>query len=397
MNRRMLIVLTLAAGLTLLVLIPAGVAGAAAHQPQAGSGHTTAAARGTEAGTGSVSQGQYPSWEGRFYSVSATSADEVWAAGLSAAGGQVAHWNGSSWADDDFVNGYQNVDAQSPENVWAVGGTSWFYPTQTLARHWNGKTWTHVYTPTPDGSAWFNGVAATSATNAWAVGYIGGGPGEQGNSTPIIERWNGKAWKLQYFRLPTNPGQFSAVAATGRDNAWAVGSTGVEGPNGALIEHWNGHWWRRIPANTPDGFGNLQGVTAISPNDVWAVGYTDSGPTYQSLTLHWNGKRWSVVPSPNPTGQTNLWAVSASSPTNVWAVGFTNPNSCGNGVSMCGTAAFRWNGKRWQVTSTVNPPDVYLDALLGVVAISPDDVWAVGTTDWSTTIIEHWNGQTWQD
>jgi hypothetical protein len=31
-----------------------------------------------------------------------------------------------------------------------------------------------------------------------------------------------------------------------------------------------------------------------------------------------------------------------------------------------------------------------------VVAISPDDVWAVGTTDWSSTIIEHWNGKTWQ-
>ena len=204
------------------------------------------------------------------------------------------------------------------------------------------RTWTQVATPTPGGSAWFNGVAATSATNAWAVGYIGGGPGAQGNATPIIEHWNGKVWKRQFFRLPINPGQFVAVAATGRDNAWAVGYTGVEGPNGALIEHWNGHKWRRIPANTPDGFGNLQGVTAISPSDVWAVGYT-------------------------------------------------------NPACPCGTAAFRWNGKRWKVTSTVNPPDNFLDAFLGVVAISRHDVWAVGTTDWSSTIIEHWNGKSWRD
>jgi hypothetical protein len=394
MNRRKLTVLTAAAGLTALALAPAGAASAASaagQRPQAGSGSPASA------GTGTVTQGLYPSWAGRFYSVSATSAGNVWAVGLSAAGGQIAHWNGSSWSDEDFVNGYQNVDAQAPKNVWAVGGTSWFYPTQTLARHWNGKTWTQVPTPTPGGSAWFNAVAATSATNAWAVGYIGGGPGDSGVSTPIIERWNGKVWKQQSFRLPTNPGQFMAVSATGRDNAWAVGSTGVEGPNGALIEHWNGRVWRRIPANTPYGFGNLQGVTAISPDNVWAVGYTNSSPVYLSLTLHWNGKRWSVVPSPNPTGQTDLWAVSGSSPANVWAVGYTNPNACENGGPQCGTAAFHWNGKRWVVTNTINPPSGYLDALTGVVAISPYDVWAVGTTDWSSTIIEHWNGKAWHD
>lgn len=51
------------------------------------------------AGTGSLSQGQYPSWAGRFYSVSATSAGDVWAVGLSAAGGQIARWNGKTWQD----------------------------------------------------------------------------------------------------------------------------------------------------------------------------------------------------------------------------------------------------------------------------------------------------------
>ncbi len=396
-GRRTLIVLTVAAGLTVLGLAPAGAAGAAGHRAQARAAGQALAAGDAAAPAASVSQGQYPSWAGRFYSVAATSADDVWAVGLSAAGGQIAHWNGSSWADYDFVNGYQNVAAQSPTDVWAVGGTSWFYPTQTLARHWNGKTWTQVPTPTPDDSAWFNGVAATSPTNAWAVGCTCGGPGDQGFMVPIIEHWNGKTWKQQFFRLPVNSGAFFGVTATGPDNAWAVGYTGTQGPNGALIEHWNGHKWRRIPANTPDGFGNLQGVTAISPDNVWAVGYTDSSPVYLSLTLHWNGKRWSVVPSPNPTGQTDLWAVSGSSPANVWAVGYTNPNACGNGGPQCGTAAFRWNGKRWIVTSAVNPPAGYLDALTGVVAISPDDVWAVGTTDWSSTIIEHWNGKTWQD
>ena len=91
----------------------------------------------------------------------------------------------------------------------------------------------------------------------------------------------------------------------------------------------------------------------------------------------------------NPTGSTNLWAVSTSSRSNAWAVGYTNL-SC-----PCGTAAFHWNGKRWNAVPTPNPPASFLDALLGVVAISRSDAWAVGTTDWGSTIIEHWNGHAW--
>src|SRR5260370_26809060 len=138
------------------------------------------------------------------------------------------------------------------------------------------------------------------------------------------------------------------------------------------------------------GRGSLQGVTATGPDDVWAAGYNNDGPTDQSLILHWDGKRWSEVPSPNPTGSTNLWGVSASSPTNAWAVGYTNPNGC-----YCGTAAFHWNGKAWTTGSTPNPSAGFLDALLGVVAISPSYAWAVGTTDRGGTLIEHWNGKSW--
>ena len=385
-------ILTASAGLILLMLGQAGVA-AAAKAPSAGKKVLQQVARSRAAtptpaiDTGSLSLATYPSWAGRFYSVSATSADDVWAAGLSAAGGQIAHWDGSSWADYDFSDGYQAVAAQSPTDAWAVGGTSWFYPTQTLARHWNGQTWTQVPTPTPGGSAWFNAVAATSPTNAWAVGCMCGGPGELGYATPLIEHWNGEAWTQQSFPLPTHTAQFLGVAAISRRNAWAVGGTGSSSPNSALIEHWNGYRWRRV--TTPPGLGFLQGVAATKWNNVWAVGYNNSGPKALSLILHFNGTRWSRVRSPNPTGSTNLSGVSASSRSNAWAVGYTNL-SC-----PCGTAAFHWNGKRWNAVTAPNPPAGFLDALLGVVAISPSDAWAVGTTDWSSTIIEHWNGTAW--
>ncbi len=371
LRRQKLIGLTAAGILTLLTLAPAGIAAAA---------------------TRPLSPATYPSVPGRFYSVSAASANDVWAVGLSAAGGQISHWNGKSWTEYQFSTGFQDVSAQSATDVWAVGGTAWFYPTQTLAYHWNGKTWSQVPTPTPGGSAWFNDVAATSPTNAWAVGSIGGGPGALGYAIPLIEHWNGKTWKQQTFPLPIHSGQFMSVAATSARNAWAVGWTGNRGPNGALIEHWNGKRWRRVWPGTANGRGDLQGVTATGPDDIWAAGYNNDGPTYQSLILHYNGKRWSPVASPNPTGSTDLWGVSASSRTNAWAVGYTNPNGC-----YCGTAAFHWNGKSWSTVATPNPSAGFLDALLGVVAVSPSDAWAVGSTDWSSTLIEHWNGKSWQD
>jgi hypothetical protein len=361
-----LIVLTAVAGLALLALAPTAMA--------------------KPASTARVASSTYPSYAGRFYSVAATSAKDVWAVGLSAAGGQIAHWNGRSWSDQDWVDGYQAVGAQSSTDVWAVGGTSWFYPTQTLARHWNGKTWTLVPTPTPGGSAWFNAVAATSPTNAWAVGCICGGPGAQGYMVPLIEHWNGKTWTQQTFALPKNSAQLTGVAATGPNNAWAVGGSNTSPGTSAIVEHWNGYRWRRV--NTPPDVGMLQGSTAIGRDDIWAVGYNDAGPVYKSLILHYNGRRWYAVPSPNPTGQTNLWDVSASSSTNAWAVGFTNPNS-----GSVGTAAFHWNGKTWTVIPSVSPPGAML---LGVVTISRDDAWAVGTIGWGSTFTEHWNGKAWK-
>ncbi|HXP19427.1 MAG TPA: hypothetical protein VN840_07260 [Streptosporangiaceae bacterium] len=49
------------------------------------------------------------------------------------------------------------------------------YPrVQTLIEHWNGKAWSHVPSPNPAGSTYSNvldGVASSSSTNAWAVGY----------------------------------------------------------------------------------------------------------------------------------------------------------------------------------------------------------------------------------
>jgi len=84
----------------------------------------------------------------------------------------------------------------------------------------------------------FFGVAATSATNAWAVGVT------YGASTKVfIARWNGSAWK--HVPGPGAAGSgLNGVAATSSGNAWAVGYAGTSGHPATLILRWNGSTWK---------------------------------------------------------------------------------------------------------------------------------------------------------
>ena len=85
-----------------------------------------------------------------------------------------------------------------------------------------------------------NGVAATSASDAWAVGTDG--------SNTLIAHGNGTAWKQVPSPNPAAPVHtLAGVAATSTTNAWAVGNTSAaNGTNPkTLIARWNGTAWRQ--------------------------------------------------------------------------------------------------------------------------------------------------------
>jgi len=355
------------------------------------------------AATGAVSRpaspAAYTTFPERLYGVKAISASNVWAVGLKPNSSLIVHWNGRAWSQSQAGLGYYiGVGASSANDVWAVGGTNWVSPTQTLAEHWNGRSWTRVGTPNPVGGGYFYSVAATSASNAWAVGLAGPGPGIPAQTQPVIEHWNGARWTIQQFQAPAGGGQFSGVAALSPSNAWAVGNTGassVSTGQKTLIEHWNGRAWTRVPSPSEGIASNLRGITAVSGNNAWAVGsFTAADGTYKTLTLHWNGSHWTVIPSQTPGGDDTLLSVTASWTNNIWAVGYRNPTRCGHGP-QCQTLIEHWNGVRWTLVASPNPPSGYLNALMGISAVSRTDIWAVGTTDYAVTLIVHWNGTSW--
>lgn len=223
-------------------------------------------------------------------------------------------------------------------------------------------------------------VAVVLLLTAVAVGILAGGPagpGAAGLAAPAV-----------------SVGALLAVAVTPEQTAWAVGWTGhYPGHVVTLTEHWDGTTWTRVPSPSLMGQSNLYGVAAISDSDAWAVGSTIRSKYRYSLIEHWNGTAWTRVPSPAPTASLN--AVAATSAGNAWAVGDTE--SAGGGLK---TVIEHWDGTAWRLVPSPSPGGID-DELNAIAAISASDVWVVGgyhrnAADYGSTLIEHWNGQSWR-
>ena len=90
----------------------------------------------------------------------------------------------------------------------------------------------------------------------------------------------------------TVSGSLGGVAATSASNAWAVGTTGSNTAAKTMIVRWNGTAWTQVPSPSPAPSPELVGVTATSATNAWAVGQTGTAGRIKTLILHWNGKSW---------------------------------------------------------------------------------------------------------
>jgi hypothetical protein len=248
-----------------------------------------------------------------------------------------------------------------------------------------GGTWEVVPSPnTGSPNNWFSGVAAITSSNVWAVGAYG----IEGNlAWQLIQHWDGTSWTFATTPTLNTPNELTAISAVSASDVWAVG--GYDNGGQALAQHWDGTSWNVVPNPNPGTFNRFFGVAAIASNNVWAVGAYHNGGLIQTLVEHWDGSSWSVIPSPNVPDQHNLLrAVTAvpGSPNELWAVGEAGPSAL----------ILHWNGTQWSVVPSPNAGTV--PHLTGVVAISVNDVWAVGWTGSElgpVTLIEHWDGSTW--
>ena len=84
--------------------------------------------------------------------------------------------------------------------------------------------------------------------------------------------------------------------------------------------------------------------------------------------------------------------VTAVSATDIWAVGTVE--SAGSGYQ---TLIEHWNGSTWQIVPSPSPGSFY-NFLQGITAVSATDLWAVGYYQPGYTdqpLLLHWDGHTW--
>jgi hypothetical protein len=240
-----------------------------------------------------------------------------------------------------------------------------------------------VHTPNENFDNGLLAASASSPTDIWAVGQS-------------TIHFDGTTWTA--FPAPMikgdNTSQLNGVVDISPTEAWAAGIINIGEANpGQVIEQWNGTEWSVYPGpKFPSGYQPaLYGMTAVSSTNIWAVGSAlVDNQTLLALFEHWDGSAWTAT-----TGVLYGFpsAVSADASNDIWVVG-------------CGNFSEHYNGTNW---AKVAAPNVGTgpNCLSGVVALAPDNVWAVGYStatqkpppgqyDVPTkTLIEHYDGTAW--
>ena len=170
----------------------------------------------------------------------------------------------------------------------------------------------------------------------------------------------------------------SCTGTAAATTCWAVGSYAIQ-PDGApfytVTERMTHGKWSVVPSPNAHGDHNssLSAVSCTSAKSCFAAGAWGNGKT---LTEQWNGKRWIVVKSANPRGFTfsQLTSVVCTSARSCVAAG-----SFAIGSAPGATLIEQWNGQTWQIQPSPNPPKAANSVLTGLSCVGPRRCLAVGT------------------
>jgi len=258
--------------------------------------------------------------------VTTLSPGDVWAVGYQVTSAAVyqtlaLHWNGTSWslvptpnagAQDNLLEG---VSASSADDVWAAGffaadGSS----TSTLTAHWNGSAWSRVASPNPGAQAnSLNAVHVRTRDDAWAVGTYHDGR----NNVSLTMRWDGAQWRIVASPNIAESGNvLNDVHADAPGDAWAVGyyyNTVGDRVQETLTLHWDGALWTLLPSpNASPASNYLQGVASLPDGEVWTVGLSPTGSIVQRLcAVQTLASGFTPRTATIPRGEAAVWIVPA--------------------------------------------------------------------------------------
>jgi hypothetical protein len=224
------------------------------------------------------------------YCIWGESGSNIFAAGEHISGnGIILKYNGTSW-DESFEAGSSISDiwGTSASNVYAVGGGTIY--------HYDGVTWTTVYTSGVDPFYWINGIWGTSEQDIVAVGFYT----ENSEEKFVILHYNGMDWSV----MDTGSGgRLMSVWGSSGSDIFAVGYPG--------IYHYDGSNWSQMVSSGPLST-YVYAIWGTSGSNVFA-GKMD-GAIY-----HYDGTSWTQMDTGgNNKVIWNIWGISAN---NVYAGG----------------------------------------------------------------------------
>lgn len=255
--------------------------------------------------------------------------------------------------------------------------------------------------PFTSGYTFLSGVSCPSPSFCMAVGAST--DADRALRT-LAERWNGRSWRI----VPTlNQGgprsgdELLSVSCPSATSCMAVGDA-LSG-SVPVSEEWNGAAWSLLRTPFPQGGrdATLQSVSCPTASSCVAAGSSDNHSGLPPVTLieRWNGLRWALAASPNPPGAavSALWAVNCLSPALCTAVG----DSAGNSSASETTLVEQGNGNSWTVVPSPGVPNRQT-ALFAVNCVSASACTAAGakyhataSNFTATPLIEHESKGTW--
>lgn len=313
-------------------------------------------------------------------------------------------FNGTSWtavtipapAGSTAVD-LGGVSCPTATSCVAAGGyaTTGFFSRLTLAESWNGTSWTIKPTPNPNATyyATLGSVSCVTASNCTAVGE----PDYVGQTTPIIQHWDGASWTTQTPATPpTKYGWLWGVSCSAA-GCTAVGGGGSQSPTSvasALAERQPAGSATWSLQSTPNvyggGSGDFYGVACVAGPSCLAVGDATSGTATLPLAGRWNGTSWTLLSPVAVKGDNFLHGAACSSASVCTVVGETDTPY---GFPL----AERWNGTTWTVESVPSPSGAFGTEMTAVACPSATFCVATGSTQGNGThaVLWTWNGTSW--
>jgi hypothetical protein len=208
------------------------------------------------------------------------------------------------------------------------------------------------------------------------------------------------AWSVSGPIAGAQYGRLAAVSCVSPASCFAVGAADTPTTETRLVARWNGANWQAQANQNPPGASDSQftSVHCRTSTSCVAVGqYVTAGKT-KTLVERWNGAKWLIEASPNPPAiaVSGLSSVQCASATFCVAVGSYFEDTSDSSAEK--TLVEQWSGSSWAIVPSPNRVNAIDSGLTGVSCTSASNCFAVGHFDTNLvtrTLIEHWDGGNW--